>query len=241
MKRLPRISRSIITLGAFAAAFAASQAVEAQVYYRGEVGYSQSFGADFKDKDPNAGLICGDAACSTGGSLDNFGGSAILSGGIGYRFTPNLRGDVTLGYRPSYQLNASDKGVPATKFSADVTSLALMVNGYYDLPLQGWTPYVGAGLGYAQNKIGSVSFNDGAGFIGTAPGGTKSGTAWALMLGAAIPAQPGVTLDFGYRFIDLGKVESAAGDVSVSGFTVPGYGGAAGKLKANELFVGIRF
>ncbi len=232
----------MMALGSFLAALAASSAAQAQLYYRVDTGYSKSTGADFKDKDLNLFLICGDAACNTPGSLKDFGSSIILSAGAGYRFNSNVRGDVTLGYRPTYKLDQSDASSPPTKFKADVKSLSLMANGYYDFPMTGWTPYLGAGLGFAQNKIGTVSFDDGAGFKGTVPGGTKSGFAWAVTAGAGIPLPNNLTLDVGYRFIDLGKVETAAGDVIVNGTVAPPpYPGATGKLRAHELTVGVRF
>ncbi len=232
----------MIAFGAFLTALAASSVVQAQVYYRLDTGYSKSVGADIKDKNFAVdGIICGDAACTTPGSLKDVGSSIILGGGVGYRFNPNMRGDVTLGYRPTYKLDASDASSPPTKFKADVKSLSLMANGYYDFPLTSWTPYLGAGLGIAQNKVGTVSISDSTGLAATAPGGTKSGLAWAFMAGAGIPLSNNLTLDVGYRFIDLGKLEIASGDVTVAGFGAFPYSGATGKLRAHELTVGVRF
>ena len=234
--------RTIVFCSGFLATLVAAGAAQAQVYWRVDSGFSKSLKADIKDQDPSSFLICGDAACNTPGKLDkDVGSSIILSGGVGRRFNPNMRADVTLGFRGGYKLDDSDKSVPATRFKADVKSLALMVNGYRDFPLAAWTPYVGAGLGFAQNKVGTISFDDGAGFTGTAPGGTKTGFAFAVMAGAGIPLG-GLTLDVGYRFISLGKIESSSSDVVIGGAVVPPpYGGVTGKLKAHELTVGLRF
>ena len=225
----------------FVAVLAAAGTVQAQLYWRLDSGYSKSLKADVKDS--NLVLICGDPACNTPGTLDkDVGSSTILSGGVGSRFSSNMRADVTLGYRGGYKIDASDQGVPAARFRADVKSLALMVNGYHDFSLAASTPYLGAGLGFAHNKVGTVSFDDGAGFRGSVPGGTKSGFAWALMAGVGIPISGSLTLDIGYRFIELGKIETATGDVIINGAVVPPpYPGATGKLKAHELTIGLRF
>jgi opacity protein-like surface antigen len=232
----------MIALGSFLTALAASSAAQAQLYYRVDTGYSKSTGADIQDKNfALDGIICGDAACNTPGKLKDVGSSIILGLGAGYRFNSNIRGDVTLAYRPSYKLDASDGSSPPVKFKADVNSLSLMANGYYDFPMAAWIPYVGAGLGFAQNKVGTISFSDSTGLAGTAPGGTKSGLAWAVMAGAGIPLPNNLTLDVGYRYIDLGKLETASGNVTVAGFGTFPYSGAAGKLRAHELTLGVRF
>jgi len=198
-----------------------------------------------KDQNPDLPQICGDTLCAEPGRLEKaVGSSIVLSAGVGRRFGPNMRADVTVGYRGGYKLDASDKFDPPNHFMADVKSLALMVNLYGDLPLAALTPYVGTGLGVSRNRIGTITLDDGAGSTGTAPGGTKTGLALAFMVGAGIPLS-GLTLDVGYRFIDLGKIDSGAGDVIIDnivvGVTTTPYAGATGRLRAHELTVGLRF
>jgi len=202
------------------------------VYFRFDAGYSMSTGADLKDANPNAGIICGDPACTTPGKLDNVGGGPVLSAGVGYRFSESLRGDITFGYRYS-RLNDTDASVPATRFKADVSSLTAMANGYIDFGRSGIRPYLGLGVGVSRNRVGTVDFDDGAGFTGTVPGGSKTDFAAAFMAGVGIPME-GWMLDIGYRFISMGKIKTDADPVS-------GYEGATGKLMAHELTLGMRF
>jgi opacity protein-like surface antigen len=202
------------------------------LYFRLDIGFSQSTGADIKDKNFAGGpLICGDANCTVPGKLKDVGAGLVLSGGVGYRFSPHVRGDVILGFR-GYLLNTSDASVPPTKFKAPVISSSAMAGGYYDFATAGWTPYVGAGLGLAVNDIRTVTVDNGAGFSGSFSGGAKAGVAGAIMAGVGIPLSARAALDIGYRFISLGKLEIAAEG---------GYGGATGKLNAHELTVGLRF
>ena len=202
------------------------------VYYRLGIGYSKTTGADIQDADPNASAICGDPACTTPGKLKDVGGGFALSAGVGYRFTPMLRGDLTFEYR-RYVNDKTDAASPATTFKLDVGALTMLANGYVDFNLGGFSPYLGAGIGVSRNRTGSTSFDNGAGFSGSLPGGTRSDFAWAVMAGVGIPVS-GWVLDLGYRYVDLGKLEfpSDAGT---------GYGGANGKLKAHELMLGMRF
>lgn len=214
----------------------------AQVYYRVEIGYSKSVYADIRDKNFGTdGVICGDATCSRSGSLSDVGNSPLLAGGVGWRFTPNVRGDVMLTYRPGYKLDKHDSFNPPATFKADVTSWSLLANEYYEFRLTGWTPYLGAGIGLARNKFGPLTFSDNAGFSGSAESGTKTSLALALMAGAGIPLSGTVILDIGYRFADLGKIETGTGRQSF-GFGVASapYSGATGNLRAHEIVIGLR-
>lgn len=201
-------------------------------YGRLGIGYSSSTGADIKDNDPNAGAICGDPACTTPGKLKDVGGGFTLQAGVGYQYTPELRGDLTFEYR-RYVNDKTDASSPATTFKLDVSALTILANGYYDFSAGGVKPYVGAGIGVSRNRMGSTSFDDGAGFNGSLPGGSTTEFAWALMAGVGIPVS-GWILDIGYRYVDLGKLKIPSDPGS-------GYGGASGKLMAHELMLGMRF
>src|SRR5882672_8933866 len=216
------------------AEFARGQAVIGEpVYYRLEAGYSVSTGADLKDKDfANSGIICGDPACNTAGKLKDVGNGFVLNAGVGYRFGTNTRGDLMFGYR-RFSLDQTDASTPATRFKADITALTAMANGYLDFSSTGFSPYIGVGVGVSQNKVGTVTFDDGAGFAGSVPGGTKTDFAAAFMAGVGIPMQ-GWVLDIGYRYISMGKL-----DVPADSST--GYDGATGKLMAHELTLAMRF
>src|ERR1700682_506848 len=84
--------------------FAASLA-HAQLYWRVEVGASYSTSGEIHDRNfaPNH-RICGNAACTTAGGINDLGGSAVLGGGVGWRLNPNLRVDATVAYHPLYKL-----------------------------------------------------------------------------------------------------------------------------------------
>jgi opacity protein-like surface antigen len=239
-------NRALMTLAAVTLLASASSVVQAQLYLRADLGYSWSRNADIKDKNfPLDQGICGNAACTVPGKLKDVGDSAILGGGVGWRLNPNVRVDGTLAYRGWYDLDKNDAA--NTKYKADVKSWNLMLNGYYDFAAKGVSPYVGAGIGWARNKVDSIKATNpiAPGVTITAPGGTKSSFAWALMAGVGVPLNPTMTLDVGVRYTDLGKLETNSGGLTAAAgaVVVPAgtYSGAKGNLRAWEFTVGLRF
>ena len=213
----------------------------AQLYFRVDAGYSSSVRANFSDNSSNGFLICGDAACTSPGSFKDYGHAPVLEAGMGYAFSPAIRTDLVFGRR-KYDLRTSDEGNPGSTFSADITSEDLMANGYYDFSMSGWKPYLGIGLGAARNKMSNLSLIS-LSVPASVDGGTRSNFAWAFMAGAGIPAWGKTTLDIGYRYINLWKVEIPPGPVTINGVVIPfpQYGGANGRVIANELTLGVRF
>jgi opacity protein-like surface antigen len=209
-----------------------SAPAQAQLYWRLEIGYSKPNDADFKDNNfYEAGNILADSSFTQPATLNNIDGSSVVGGGVGYRFASGLRGDVTLAYRGFYSLN--DKTFEAN-YHASITSTTLMLNGYYDFTAGSVKPYVGAGVGVARNETDRLTQDFRLGFVNTFSGATKDNGAFALMAGVGIPYS-GWTLDVGYRYIDLGKFETAP----IAAFGVSS--GHSGKLSAHEFTLGARF
>ena len=233
---------TLIKLGLTVCMAFAPVLAQAQPYGRLDVGFSSAQDAGIRDKNFAAdGFICADPGCNAGMELDDVGGSGVLSAGVGWRFNRNFRADLTIGYRGGYELDDRDRF--PSRFKADITSTSVMLGAYWDFARSGATPYLGAAVGWAQNKIDEIVNTGGA--LGSnaifLPGGTWSGRAWSLMAGVGIPLGGSVTLDLGYRFIDLGEIESDSGPVSCT-FPCSGtYSGLSGKLRAHELMFGVRF
>jgi opacity protein-like surface antigen len=114
--------------------------------------------------------------------------SAALGIGVGYQYTSWLRGDITLDYQFNSRFAVFDNPIVA---GGKMWSSAVFANGYVDLGTwYGVTPYVGAGVGSAYNQLereGRWNF------------------AYALMAGAAYHLSSNLSVDFGYRYADLGS------------------------------------
>ncbi|MBV9138003.1 MAG: porin family protein [Hyphomicrobiales bacterium] len=185
-------------------------------YIRGDIGYSRPQGP---------------SGTYNGAPFDHLSvvSSAVLGGGVGYKFNNWLRADLTGDYTFAGNMQASYI-VPNCCLATDKTGLggwALLANGYVDLGT--WssiTPYVGAGAGYAFTEVsktvneefvqaGSGVFlpltdpTTGQPILNAFPAHTTGRFAWALMAGAAIDVAPSVKVDLGYRYLNISDARFA--------------------------------
>jgi len=176
---------------------------------------------------------------SAKGDLD---GSAAFQIGVGYRVSPIFRADATIGYLPGFNFSGSDQ--TGFGYKSDVKSLTGIVSGYADLGTVLGTgivnPYVGASLGVARNKADDVGVTF-AGGTGTLKGNSRTNFAWGLAAGVGIDVAAGVTIDVGYRYLDLGKFEIGSGNVVVNGVSGGPIDKAKGDLDAHLVTVGLRY
>ena len=214
-------------------------------YIRGDVGYSWSRDPNVKftvtDPDPVSptfGQFVTDAVTGV-----NVGNAWLVEGGVGCGSGPRgLRGELMLGYHGKRDIDGTPGPwtVPAfvDPLHTSVTTTTLMFNGYYDIMrLDRFTPYVGAGVGLAYNKTGSVSFTGNPALVNTIEGDNRWSLAWSLMAGVGIQLTERTTLDIGYRYLDMGKAES--GIIDSAGFANPKV--RIDDLAAHEFKVGLRF
>jgi opacity protein-like surface antigen len=164
-----------------------------------------------------------------GGSLDleyKTGFGAGLVGGFDFG-TYRLEGEFAYRTNDHDQVSAFGLSAPA---DGDTSSIALMVNGYYDFRMVSPTivPYVGVGIGGAQvsAKLGDPGFpsiidDDDMVF------------AYQFMAGVGFAVNKQVTIDLGYKYF-------ATADPS---FEVIGTGGAKldSEYKSHNVFAGLRY
>src|SRR5271163_169884 len=200
-------------------------------YLRGDIGVGVNAWAPQMATSPNplAGTNSGGFAYSAEAwqafNNSSVSASGMYDVGVGYRFNPWLRGDVTLEYRGGahfqslYTLN--DPTPPTTQYAdfyrGDVSSVVGLVNAYVDIGTwYGITPYVGAGIGFSHNML--TGFTDqGFGYYNGAPlgaaggyfgDGSENNFAWALMGGVDFNVTQNLKLELGYRYLDYGKIST---------------------------------
>ena len=129
-----------------------------------------------------------DSAGTGPGVVNDIGSSYVVGIGAGTRFSPMFRGDVVYSYRGGYELDDTDQF--GDSFSGDITSHSVMANVYWDIPLQmtGFQPFVGAGVGWAGNRMKDISTADGGVFL--LPEGETSNFAWQAMAGVSFAVSP---------------------------------------------------
>jgi OOP family OmpA-OmpF porin len=201
-------------------------------YVRGDAGGAIGDAINFHDTNPNSPLAL---LAPSRGSAETGTGS-LFGGGIGYRLNPIFRGDVTLDYMSGMRANLVASGPTNTSFvfgSGNLDSLVGLGNAYVQLDglLPGafgaFQPYVDGGVGFARNHLATLSVNATPG--NALNGSTTTNFAWGVGTGVAYPITPSLSLDFAYRYLDLGPI--ATGTHAASGFA----GFAIGSAKSNDL------
>lgn len=142
------------------------------------------FGAPANGGSHGAWYLRGDVGASFSRNYSGFGSSEAVAfgAGFGYRYNEMLRTDITFDGVVGYDL----RGV-------DLDAYSVLVNGYFDLPLDSFIkPYIGGGIGYgwAEASRGGVSIDD-------------DGLAFAGMAGVSVDMTEQMTLDVGYKFRNI--------------------------------------
>ena len=202
-------------------------------YLRGDVGVGINAGSvDLQNyPDPIAtGISSGFLSSQANQAYNNttlspFG---LIDVGGGYQFNSWFRADGTLEYRAGANLQSlytlTDPASPgfggpaqfADFYRADVSSFIGLVNGYVNLgSYWGMSPFVGAGVGFADNSVsGFTDQGLAASSFFTSPAGgyfsnaSKTSFAWALMAGFDFNISPELKLEMGYRYLNYGSIET---------------------------------
>ncbi len=132
----------------------------------------------------------------------------ILSAGFGMPLDTNIRGDISITYRDNMDISGVDGA--GNSVNGDVDSVDTMFSLYYDFKQvhdiignDTITPYVGAGIGLsylAASKLktsGQSTEND----------AYAVDLSYAAMAGVAADLSDTVSVDLGYRFVNLGQFE----------------------------------
>jgi opacity protein-like surface antigen len=150
----------------------------------------------------------------------NFNTAGIYGLGVGYRVNNWFRADVTGEYRGNSQFYGSDRitqvgGIGMDTYHATKNEWVVLANAYVDLGTW-WciTPFIGAGVGgarvavngFTDQGIASNPIQPGPALAGLAYGDnvSKWNLAWALHAGLAYKVTPNVTVEFAYRYLDMG-------------------------------------
>jgi opacity protein-like surface antigen len=147
---------------------------------------------------------------------DDIKTSPLFGLGIGWQHSHWLRFDITGEYRGDAVFLAQDRypgnGFPAgtNEYTADIHSWLGLANAYVDLGCWGgFTPYVGAGIGFATLSVsGMKDVNVPNNSVFFAADHTNTNFAWALYAGTSYDITPQVTLDLSYRYASLGTVNT---------------------------------
>jgi opacity protein-like surface antigen len=234
-------------------------------YLRGDVGMAIQSASLGPSISPNP-LIGAPADAFNSFYNSSLSASGLFDVGVGYQINNWLRFDVTGEYRGGAHFQTLEQvGIPSTAsqfgdfYRGDVSSFIGLVNGYVDIGTwYGVTPFVGAGVGFANNFLSGVTDQ---GFACTGAGCSPSGGylsdqsklnfAWALMAGLDFNVTQNLKLELGYRFLDYGKLQSgsshcfngtgAGGGFSTANCSGGGYTLATRDLMSQDFRLGLRW
>lgn len=205
-------------------------------YLRGDGAYVEPVKADK-----------GDPIIDSGFSKSKLDATWSAGGGFGYKFVNWLRADITADHRFYADFEGARTlpgGIGSRLDRGRLESSTALVNAYLDLGnWSGITPYVGAGVGAAMNRVSDQTAQTtcltlACGAIGThlaikVPERRTYDLAWALMGGVAVEMGAGFTVDLGYRYVNLG--EARAHHVGAPSTT------RGADIEAHEVRLGLRY
>ncbi|MBN7761201.1 MULTISPECIES: outer membrane protein [Nitratireductor] len=228
-------------------------------YLRGDIGYSLKTSA----KDPFTyrtfdGVNYGSAAFDSVSLSKDFS----FGLGFGYSFTDWFRADATLdrftaGFNGTTSSAVPCPGAPAgttcrSEDGSEVTGYSALLNAYVDLGTYvGFTPYVGAGIGYTYmrwDELANSAYCVGGGCGGTSFAGTSrhSGESdwrftYALMAGMSYDFSNNMKVDLGYRYRHVDGGNMFAWDAATAAAGATGVQGHDSDLATHEIRVGLRY
>lgn len=166
-------------------------------------------------------------------AAQNFGGTLIVNNDtdltagagvvLGYRWKNlPIRTEIEIAYRFRFDHDLRDNGTVVQGYENNLATLSGLVNVAYEYRnSSSFTPYFGGSIGWAQNH--SVVDRDN---LNTGEEeefeNRKHNLAWGGMLGVTWRFADHWDADLGYRFINLGEVDSGVSNVGPS-FTADDY------------------
>jgi opacity protein-like surface antigen len=163
-------------------------------------------GANWVDDD--AFLVTGAAPTSTLAWAPSADTGFIVGGAIGAslgQYMKGLRVEAEVAYRQNEVGGLWTSSTGAGNLDYDHSSLSVMANVWYDIPLGGgFSPYVGGGIGWADAEAdGRYNVTTLGVTTTTVPFSfSDDGFAWQLGIGLNYQAAPNIQVGIGYRYFE---------------------------------------
>ena len=221
-----------------------------KIYLRGDYGYAASDDAEMNAMNcPAPGNIGCVSSTSTQKDplVGDFGGSMVWDAGLGINSDSALRTDILFSSRNNLEFT----GKEANSFSrphGKVKNQAVFFNLYLDITSDRLreksflTPYLGAGIGVSKNETKTFSFTSLSGNSYIIPGRKTNDFGWMLTAGFSSHINSYIVVDVGYKYMNLGKVQTDQGlsNISVTPVLTDPHPGFEGDLKLHEITAGLR-
>jgi len=236
------VALSAVSLLVFASPAAAELSLPPDSYVRGDIGGAFGQNLTFEDTNPNAPNcdLCGDLFPSSTGS------SVLIGGGVGYRFGPMFRADLTMDYLTPFNVKGHSTAASPSTGSAKLDALIGLANVYFDLagafpggfgPFQ---PFVTAGIGVARDHLDTTTGT--SALIGpfAIESHSRQNLAWAFGAGVGYPLTPELAIELAYKYLDTGQVRTG-GTVVAGGQAFELTPSKTGDFVVHAVTVGVRY
>lgn len=219
---------------------------EAEWYFRGD--FAAGFGGSPSVNVLGTNLVETVLGAGNGVWSQSFEPSFTGGAGVGYVWSPNWRTDFTVDVHSIMHTEQSGSGggvFDGTAFDngyvqdkTKMMSTILLLNAYYDFRTGSpWTPYIGAGLGFAVNQL-TQSFEVASDEVdfSTSQRSTDVAFAAAAMVGVSYDFSSFFAIDVNYRFLHIGGSQVTLEDSLLPASTVE-----IGDLNEHQIRAGFRF
>jgi opacity protein-like surface antigen len=175
--------------------------------------------------------------------------------GVGYQFNNWFRADVTTQWRGRANFHGSQftdafaGSALVNNYSGSKSEAVILANGYIDLGTWWYvTPFIGAGIGTSYNRISGFR-DDGTGStfgvarppsVVYAADNGKWNFAWALHTGLAYRVTPGVTVELGYSYMNLGDATTGVNS-NFAGTATAQFPWTMKDITSHDLTLGVRW
>lgn len=203
------MKKTILTVAALAiiAVPMSSMAAEDNIYIKGNIGLGMVMDSDIDNMPDNAGT-----------AKMSFDSGFLATGAVGYDFAGPFRVEGEYGWQKNDLDQLSYHNQLGNFQQGDLKTQTLMVNGYYDVDTGSpWSPFVGAGIGWAKVDLDTPAL----------PLGDNDDVfAYQLMAGVSYAIDDQWSVDAQYRF--FGTQDATIQDADFS-------------MNSNDLMIGIRY
>ena len=167
---------------------------------------------------------------------------------VGKYLNDNFRLELEAIKRTGYEYDVRDEGDSSKTVEAKIETHALFINGFYDFqpfsisntPI---TPYLGGGVGFSRNKMGTnLDHTDGLYDGTTTDSNTNNQFAYKLSAGTLFSLTEQLSLDVNYQYVNLGAFESGTDKYENGVYTnslIRVFNG--GDIKTQELMIGLQY
>ena len=174
---------------------------------------------------------------------EDLGTGTAFGFSAGRYITDNLRLELEVIKRTSYELDTSLESNNTTTLKGDIDSNSVFINGFYDfqpfsISNTAITPYLGGGLGISRNEMGTTTETTAGGDITNLDGKKINQFAYKVSAGTLVSLTESLSFDINYQYVNLGSFKSGVSAGAEGTLDKPLN---EGEIKTQELMLGLQY